>query len=483
MSHTTRRAFVRGTVTGGLAAAGMVGGIRRICASAGKDTDVRIENVSVAFEEFKFRSPFKFAGVVVTKQIMSTATCTVRTRGGKEATGFGVLPLNFTFSFPSKQVTPEARQNAMKTLAEELVNVTASYRDYGHPVELNWELAPAYLKAAADVSRRLQLADPIPKLCTLVTAGAFDAAIHDAFGKVHGVNCFHTYGPEFMNRDLSHYLGAEFQGEYPEQYLRREPKPRMPVSHTISAVDPIVASENAQPLRDGLPETLPEWINYNGLTYFKIKFSGDDLKGEVERMRHIDRVVAETQRKRGVDRWAYVPDFNEKCPNVEYYLAFLRQVREQMPEGFRRIEYVEQPTHRDLKAHPENDMREAAKLCPVVTDESVIDVESVHLAKQLGWTGVVVKSPKGLTHMLLIAAAAGKLKLLVAGGDMSCPGAALIQTVGFQARLPGVTNIEANTRQLLPEANKAWEPKFPGIFRITDGLMRTEVLVQPGLGA
>src|SRR5262249_21340909 len=140
-------------------------------------------------------------------------------------------------------------------------------------------------------------------------------------------------------------------------------------------------------------------------------------------------------------------------------------------------------THRDLRAHPENDMHEAAELCPVVIDESVIDVESVLLARRLGWTGAVVKSPKGLTHMILIAAVAGKQNRPVAGGDMRCPGAALIQTAGFQGRLDGVTSIEASARQFLPAANKAWEARFPGMFRVTDGMLRTSELVQPGLGA
>jgi hypothetical protein len=144
---------------------------------------------------------------------------------------------------------------------------------------------------------------------------------------------------------------------------------------------------------------------------------------------------------------------------------------------------VEQPTHRDLHAHPENDMHEVAKLCPVVIDESVIDVDSVLLARRMGWTGVVVKSPKGLTHMILVACVAGKQKMLVAGGDMSCPGAALIQTASFQARLPGVTSIEANARQFLPAANKAWEPRYPGMFHVTDGMLRTGELTHPGLGA
>jgi L-alanine-DL-glutamate epimerase-like enolase superfamily enzyme len=483
VNKSTRRAFVRGTVAGGISAAALGGGVTVLCGSTKKKTDVRIEDISLSFEEFVFRTPLKFAGAVVDRQTMLTVDCAVRTAAGTVGKGFGTLPLNYTFTFPSKTLSPEARLAAMKALAQELAKVTGAYQEFCHPIDVNWELAPRYFKAAEEVSRRLQLADPVPRLCTLVTAGAFDAAIHDAFGKVHGISTFHTYGPEFMNHDLEHYLGAEYKAEYPNRYIRSEPRARMPLCHLISAVDPIVESENTRPIQDGLPETLAEWINHNGLTHLKIKLNGDDLKWDVERMLQIDRVTADTQKKRQVDRWAYIPDFNEKCPNVEYYLSFLRQLKEKMPGGFRRIEYVEQPTHRDLHAHHENDMHEAAKWCPVVIDESVIDVESVLLARRMGWTGAVVKSPKGLTHMILIASVAGKQKMLVAGGDMSCPGAALIQTASFQARLPGVTSIEANARQFLPAANKQWEPRFPGMFRITDGTLRTGELTGPGLGA
>jgi hypothetical protein len=46
---------------------------------------------------------------------------------------------------------------------------------------LNLTLEPQFLAAANDISRTL--AQPIPTLCTLVTASPFDAAIHDAYGK------------------------------------------------------------------------------------------------------------------------------------------------------------------------------------------------------------------------------------------------------------------------------------------------------------
>src|SRR5215468_6180903 len=269
MNRTTRRRFVKSAaaVAGGFCTAGLAGGVTILSART-KKSDIRIERVSYRYEEHVFRSPLKFARTVVDRQTLITVECKVRTSSGKVATGFGTLPLNYTFSFPSKKLSHDARLKAMKALAEQIAKITGAYQQWAHPIDINWELAPLYLKAAAEVSQRLHLADRIPKLCTLVTAGAFDAALHDAFGKVHGLNCFHTYGPEFMSNDLSHYLGAEYKGEYPNKYILSEPKSRMPLCHLISAVDPIYDSENKKPIKDGLPETLPEWINHNGLTYF-----------------------------------------------------------------------------------------------------------------------------------------------------------------------------------------------------------------------
>ena len=486
MDKTTRRNFLKnaGAVAGGIGVAKLSGGTGiGILSVSTKKTDVRIEHISHSYEEYVYRAPVKFAGAVMDRATLLTVKCTVHTAAGEIAKGFGSMPLNHIFSFPSKKMSYDTKLSAMKALAAQIAEVTGSYQEFAHPIDINWTLAPLYLKAAAEVSDRLHLAEPIPKLCTLVTASAFDAAVHDAFGKAHGLNCFHTYGPEFMKHDLSHYLGAEYKGEYPSRYVRSEPKPRMPLCHLVSAVDPIEESDNTKPINDGLPETLPEWINYNGLTHFKIKLNGDDLKWDVERALHIDKVTTETQKRRSVRDWAYVLDFNERCPNVEYYLTFLRQLKDKMPMGFGRIEYVEQPTARDLKAHPENRMHEAAKLCPVVIDESLIDVDSLLLAHQMGWTGAVIKSPKGLTHMIMIASVAGKQKILACGGDMSCPGAALIQTASLQARVPSISSVEANARQFLPAANKAWEPRFPGMFRIKDGMMQTGELNKPGLAA
>ena len=85
--------------------------------------------------------------------------------------------------------------------------------------------------------------------------------------------------------------------------------------------------------------------------------------------------------------------------------------------------------------------------------------------------------------MILMASAATQHKIYLYGGDMSCPGAALIQTANLQARVPTISSIEANARQYLPQANKAWESRYPGMFQVTDGMLRTGEVSGPGLGA
>jgi L-alanine-DL-glutamate epimerase-like enolase superfamily enzyme len=248
-------------------------------------------------------------------------------------------------------------------------------------------------------------------------------------------------------------------------------------------MDPIGDSDIQHRLNDGLPETLPEWINFNGLTHLKIKLKGDDLDWDVERVVRIDRTVSQTQQKRHVGQWAYSLDFNERCPNVGYLLDFLERLKGKTPAGFERIQYIEQPTARDLKKHRENVMHEAAKLKPIVIDESLTDLESLLLAREMGYTGVALKACKGQSQSLLMAAAAQKHKMFLCVQDLTCPGASLIQSAGLAAHIPGVAAIEANARQYVPAANKPWESKFPGIFIIKDGTMDTSMLTGPGLGA
>ena len=125
----------------------------------------------------------------------------------------------------------------------------------------------------------------------------------------------------------------------------------------------------------------------------------------------------------------------------------------------------------------------ASRIRPVVIDESLIDLESLLLARDMGYTGAALKACKGQTQSLLLAAAAQKLGMFLCVQDLTCPGASLIQSAGLAAHVPGVAAIESNARQYVPAANKPWEARFPGIFHIERGTMATGTLTGPGLGA
>ncbi len=425
----------------------------------------------------------KFAAELVDRTTILNVDCIVRTMIGRSVRGFGSMKMGNTWSFRSRALSYDQTLNVMKKLAGRIAKLTADYREPGHPIDANHALEPTYLKAAEDLAKQLKLPEPIPKLCTLVTASAFDAAIHDAFGKSHRLNCYHTYGPDFLPHDLSAYLTPEFRGEFPDRYISREPKARLPVYHLVGGADALTASDVKQRIQDGLPDSLAEWIPYNGLTHFKIKMEGNDLRWDVERVLGVDRVVVEAQQKLRLAERVYSLDFNEMCPNVDYLVDFLHQVRERAPAAFERIQYIEQPTKRDLRADRANVMHEAAKLRPVVIDESLTDLESLMLAREMGYSGVALKACKGQTQSLLMAAAGQKFKMFLCVQDLTCPGASLIHSAGLAARIPGVAAIEANARQFVPAANAPWVDKFPGLFVIKDGTMQTGLLTKPGLGA
>jgi len=443
--------------------------------AATQSTDIRVDNVTFNFEDYKYRTPIKFGGTEVDRVTLLNVNATVRNAAGKVVKGFGSMPLGNVWSFPSKTMSYDTTLNAMKVLSARIAKITNGYKEFGHPVDINWDLEPLYLKAADEVSKELKLEQPIPKLCTLVTFSPFDAAIHDAFGKLHGRSSYQTYGPDLMRHDLSKYIGPEFKGEYLDRYVLKTPKASMPLYHLVGAVDAVVADDVKKKIGDGLPETLPEWVKYNGLSHIKIKLNGEDIKWDIDRVLRVDKAAPTAQH--------FSLDFNEKCPNVAYLIDMMRMIKEKSPTGFEKIQYVEQPTKRDLKSDRKNVMHEAAKLRPVVIDESLTDQEMLMLAREMGYSGTALKACKGQSQALLMAAVAQKHKMFLCVQDLTCPGASLIHSAGLAAHVPGVAAIEANARQYVPVANNGWEKKFPGIFIIKDGQMKTGVLTGPGLSA
>jgi len=454
---------------------------------APKPTDIRIAEVVHGYEDYVYRAPYKFGGRVVDRVTLLNVHCRVTTRSRQTAWGFGSMTMGNMWAFPSATMSYDTTLEAMKALASRIARLAGNCAEIGHPLDIAHVLEPEWLKAAAEVSAERKLAEPIPELCTLVVASPFDAALHDAFGKVHRRNVCDTYGPDLVTHDVSRYLGPEFRGVRLDRVLLPKRRERIPLFHSVGGLDPLETKDVENPVRDGLPETLPEWIRRDGLVRIKIKLQGDGLSWDAERTLAIDRIasavrLARARSGQAAAEMAYCLDFNERCPNVEYVLECLGRIRAASPEGFERILYVEQPTARNLEANRQNVMHEASRLRPVVIDESLTDLESLVLAREMGYTGVALKACKGQSQTVLMAAAAQKYKMFLCVQDLTCPGASLIHSVGIAARVPSVAGIEANARQYVPAANEPWRHRFPGIFTITDGYIRTADIGGPGLG-
>ena len=192
-----------------------------------KSTDIRLTEATVQTERIDYRTPIKFGGRVVTDAVMVNVGLEVETRDGRRGSGSGSMPMGNVWAWPSSQVDADATLAAMTRLAQHLVDVANDFNELGHPLEITHALEPAYSTCAQEVTQ--DLPEGMPQLAQLVSASPLEAAIHDAYGKVHRQSAYNVLGEAWANQDLGKYLGDEFTGEYVDDYTLREPKPEMPL--------------------------------------------------------------------------------------------------------------------------------------------------------------------------------------------------------------------------------------------------------------
>jgi L-alanine-DL-glutamate epimerase-like enolase superfamily enzyme len=434
----------------------------------------KIRSVHTSFEDFAYRAPMKFRAAVVDRVTILNVEVECPANG-KSVWGFGSMPLGNVWSFPAARLSFDRTLSAMRQLSSGLRILIESSGAEGHPIDINHQLEPQYFHAAAAI----RLDEPIPPLCTLVVASAFDAAIHDAYGKALGISCYETYGREYMAHDLATYLDSQFENEYPEHYISQRAAASLSLYHLVGALDPLTADDLAQPIGDGMPETLEDWVRAERLNHIKIKLDGNDLAWDVNRIVAIDRVLSNLPTQ---GQYRYSLDFNERCQTADYVLECLANVRERAVAAFDRIQYLEQPTHRNLNAPGTPDMHQAAAVKPVVIDESLVDYQSLLRARELGYSGVALKACKGQSNALLTAAAAKKFGMFLCMQDLTCPGASLLHSASLAAHIPPLIAVEGNARQYVPAANRPWESQFPKFFHVAEGRLDMTELHGPGLG-
>jgi L-alanine-DL-glutamate epimerase-like enolase superfamily enzyme len=446
------------------------------------ESDIRLVEFEPFFYDTECRTPLKFGAVVVDKLPYCEVKATVENAAGQTAEGWGGMFVMDMWGWPSPNVDHDVRLTAMKELIRRNCRMRVQHGRTGHPIDLYVDTEPQLETLSRQVCEEMNLAEVMPFLNALVCASSADAAVHDAFGMVNGISTYDGYGKDFCTHDLSAYLGDAFAGKYVADYIRADYVPEIPVFHLVGGLDKLRRSElDGSDPDDGLPNTLDDWIERDGLFCLKVKLKGTDLDWDLQRTLDVVAIAHEAPATQAHDRLYFTADTNEQCEHPDYIVEFLNRLREQSQQAFDELLYVEQPTERDLHANKWR-LDDVAKLKPVIIDESLTSMADFDLALELGWTGVALKACKSQSMALLMACRAAELGIAYTVQDLTNPALALLQSVGLAARLSPLKGVEANSHQFFPEASHREAPVHPGLCRRRDGILRTESLQGPGLG-
>ena len=104
------------------------------------------------------------------------------------------------------------------------------------------------------------------------------------------------------------------------------------------------------------------------------------------------------------------------------------------------------------------------------------------MGRELGWSGVALKTCKTLTGALLSLCWAKEHGMTLMVQDLTNPMLAQIPHVLLAAHAGTIMGVESNGMQFYPEASRAEEGIHPGLFRRRGGVLDLSTLGESGFG-
>ena len=115
-------------------------------------------------------------------------------------------------------------------------------------------------------------------------------------------------------------------------------------------------------------------------------------------------------------------------------------------------------------------------------DESAHDWKHIRLGRELGWTGVALKTCKTQTGALLSACWAKGHGMTLMVQDLTNPMLAQVPHCRLAAQVGTIMGVETNAMQFYPEASAAEAKVHPGLHRRRDGCVDLSTLGKVGFG-
>ncbi len=447
-----------------------------------KPTDVRPIGTTLRLLPVRTRVPLKFGPETLEFVTCARVELRVENAAGQHASGLGETPLSVQWVWPS-DLSYDERHDALCEFSRILARAWAEFDVSGHPIEVGHAFQKDRLAPLLDEFNTARGdAEPMPWLAALVCCSAFDIALHDAFGVLAEVPVWETYDARFMNRDLSAYLepaagsDVDFAGRYPADFIVQPRPDVIPAWHLVGGKDLLDASEldGSEP-DDGYPVLLPDWIERDGLQCLKVKLRGDDAAWDYDRLVRVGQIAIA-----GGASWL-TTDFNCTVHDPAYVNDILDRLVVEHPRIYGMILYVEQPFPYDLETY-RIDVHSVSARKPLFMDESAHDWELVKLGRELGWTGVALKTCKTQTGALLSLAWAKAQGMTLMVQDLTNPMLAQVPHVLLGAHAGTIMGVETNSMQFYPEASAPEAVVHPGIYRRRGGEVDLSTIRGSGFG-
>jgi L-alanine-DL-glutamate epimerase-like enolase superfamily enzyme len=446
-------------------------------------TDIHPVSVDLYFLPVTTRVPLKFGPETLTSVICARVCMTVVDGKGHRAQGWGETPLSVQWVWPSS-IGYQERCDAMLEMCRRLAQSWALFRGKGHPIEVGHDFTRSVLTdQLKDFNKKRRAGkEPMPWLAALVCCSPFDIALHDAYGQLLGVPVYETYNAKYMNVDLSYFLKpapdtkVSFAGKYPADFFRLPRPQRMPAWHLVGGKDLVDASElTGEEPKDGYPVLLADWIDRDGLKCLKVKLRGTDAAWDYDRLVKVGQIAL----KHNV-LWL-TSDFNSTVTNPAYVNELLDKLVFEHPRIYQMMLYVEQPFPYDLEAN-QIDVHSVSARKPLFMDESAHDWKLIRLGRQLGWSGVALKTCKTQTGALLSLCWAKAHGMTLMVQDLTNPMLAQIPHCLLAAYAGTIMGVETNAMQFYPAASAPEEAVHPGLYRRRNGEVDLSTIRGPGFG-
>jgi L-alanine-DL-glutamate epimerase-like enolase superfamily enzyme len=440
-----------------------------------KLSDVRVREVALYFLPIKTRVPLKFGPEITTSVTVARVRIQVESAGGKRATGWGETPLSVQWVWPSA-LPYEERHAVLKEFTIQLAELWSRFEKSGHAFEVGFKFIDHALPAALESFNSVRVGkEAMPWLAALVCCSAFDLALHDAYANANERPVFETFGHDLLTYDLSKYLGAKFASLYPSDHFVTAPS-RLPAWHLVGGKDAVRREDldGSEP-SDGYPVLLEDWIRRDGLKCLKIKLRGNDAAWDYARLIEVGRLAIAN------DVWWLTTDFNCTVQEPAYVNEILDRLVREEPRIYGMILYVEQPFPYELEQHA-IDVRSVAARKPLFMDESAHDWKMVKIGRELGWTGVALKTCKTLTGALLSLCWAKAHGMTLMVQDLTNPMLAQIPHVLLAAHAGTIMGVETNAMQFYPEASKFEAQFHPGLYQRRNGEVDLSTIRGTGFG-